>query len=118
VQTPNVVQHATLQPGTCLSCGTITGPYIDTLCDVPVHGRVYICVRNCLAVWNDLLGYADPVSVEAMHSNAQSLVDRLTEAVAENEALKLRLEQAETPNLVSLETVRELLKPRGPKAAA
>ncbi len=48
-------ESAIRAPGSCLTCRSATGPFIDTGVFVQWHGQVYLCV-NCLREMADNLG--------------------------------------------------------------
>lgn len=56
MRAPQLVEVATLSPGQCFTCGTVQGPFVDTMVDLPIDGRVYLCRGTCVTPMAELFG--------------------------------------------------------------
>jgi hypothetical protein len=78
------VPVATLAPGSCTTCGSSDGPFVDTL-RVGPEGEIYVCER-CVQTFVVTLGLtiADPGELAAMGAQ----ITKLTEDAAEHERFR------------------------------
>lgn len=103
MRAPQVVDVPSLMPGTCFTCGSVAGPQIDMMVDLPEWGRVYICVETCLAPSALLVGLG-PVAP-------------LQEVIAERDDWIGQLEAEVESQRETIEAYKLILAP-APKVAA
>lgn len=101
---PMLVDVASIPPGVCFTCGSINGPMVDTMCDVPGRGRLYVCLANCLTPWAHLAGLEQP-DVERV----AQLEATLDDALAELDLRAARLARLEPLWQAALDAARDMV---------
>jgi hypothetical protein len=80
---PMLVDGASLPPGFCFTCGTVEGPFVDTMCSANHDtARVYLCVRSCVTRFAALAGLSDAAELQTQLADALADIDSLAEWVA------------------------------------
>lgn len=85
MRAPQLVEVASLQPGQCFTCGGIAGPLVDTMVDLPIDGRVYICVATCLVPMAALAGLGPVAPLEQVVADAEEAIASLEARLEEQQ---------------------------------
>lgn len=96
---PVLVDDASMLPGCCALCKSITGPFIYTKVVLSVLGQVYICAHTCGSQIADLCS----------SQKVDAVQEQLDEAIAEVAILQAELAHAEASRVVPLADVRDFL---------
>lgn len=77
-----------LAPGECYHCGSIDGPFVDTLKE-DVRGRIYVCA-GCVQLMANLLGLTDEERVAARTTKLELAAAKAELAQEQQTHLELR----------------------------
>lgn len=103
MKTPLLVESASMAPGKCFTCGSITGPFIDTMVHLPLpEGRIYVCKANCLDNWERLTRGLPEADADKLIEICETLRTKIAD-------LETKLESEKDNKVVPVENIVNFL---------